>query len=199
MALTGCVLQPYPDRMKPVLRLGLLLAFLPGACQGDGHTPEQAAAAEQRVQAAAKKLGAELKARLQAAMQQGGPDAAVRVCADEAQAITAQAQTEDVAVGRRSLRMRNPKNTAPAWVDAWLTEHGERPLEGLGPRFEVVDGTARFLRPIGVDAVCLLCHGPAESIQPSVKTLLAENYPDDAATGYALGDLRGVVWAETKL
>lgn len=27
---------------------------------------------------------------------------------------------------------------------------------------------------------------------------LAARYPDDAATGYALGDLRGVLWAEVK-
>lgn len=185
--------------MRRLASHGLCLLALLGACQGDTPTPEQTAAARERVQAAAQKLGAELKARLQAAMQQGGPDAAVKVCADEAQAITAQAQAEGVAVGRRSLRLRNPQNAAPAWVDDWLAEQGERPVEGLEARFAVVDGTARFLKPIGVDAVCLLCHGPTGSIQPRVRTLLQEHYPDDAATGYALGDLRGVIWAESKL
>ena len=40
-----------------------------------------------------------------------------------------------------------------------------------------------------VGEVCLKCHG--ENIDPAVKAKLGELYPNDKATGYKLGDLRG--------
>ena len=42
--------------------------------------------------------------------------------------------------------------------------------------------------------LCVTCHG--ESLAPDVQERLAERYPTDRATGYRVGDLRGVFWAE---
>jgi len=85
---------------------------------------------------------------------------------------------------------------APDWVAAWLRQQGERPVEGVeGIRGEA--GPARFLAPIGVEPICLNCHGPAASIPPDVRAALSELYPDDRAIGYAVGDLRGALWAES--
>ena len=55
---------------------------------------------------------------------------------------------------------------------------------------------ARVLRPLAIEAPCLLCHGRREALAPGVEALLAERYPGDAATGYSLGDLRGALHAE---
>jgi hypothetical protein len=44
-----------------------------------------------------------------------------------------------------------------------------------------------------VASPCLACHGDPEAIDPQVKRLLAERYPDDTAVGYKPGDLRGAV------
>ena len=38
---------------------------------------------------------------------------------------------------------------------------------------------------------CLACHGPRESQSPELRTALERDYPHDAATGYAVGELRG--------
>ena len=46
---------------------------------------------------------------------------------------------------------------------------------------------------------CLACHGAPEQIPAEVAAILAERYPDDQATGYAVGDLRGALWAEVRL
>jgi hypothetical protein len=153
------------------------------------------------VKEAVPALAGALKARLQAAMSDGGPEAAARVCADEAQAMTKQiADARGVSVGRSSLRLRNPANQGPDWVSAWLTEQGERPAAGVEgfARVDVVGTTrvARVLKPIPVDALCLTCHGPKETLTEPVRALLAARYPTDAATGYAVGDLRGAVWGE---
>ena len=42
--------------------------------------------------------------------------------------------------------------------------------------------------------LCTTCHG--ESISPGIASAIAERYPDDEATGFAVGDLRGVFWVE---
>jgi len=38
--------------------------------------------------------------------------------------------------------------------------------------------------------------GTAETITEEVATAIAENYPEDMATGFTEGDLRGWLWVE---
>ena len=54
---------------------------------------------------------------------------------------------------------------------------------------EVVDGSYRFMKAQGVEAVCLSCH--AAEIKPEVEAALKEKYPEDMARGYSLGQIRG--------
>ena len=147
--------------------------------------------------AAADDLGRSLRARLLAAMGEGGPTQAVDVCTQEATTIAAAVAARNHArVGRGSLRMRGA-TAAPDWVQAWLRAQGERPAAGVVGFARVEDGHARVLRPIAIEAPCLHCHG--DSVAPAVSALLAEHYPSDSATGYRLGDLRGALWAEVEL
>lgn len=153
-----------------------------------------------RGRAAMGQLGGALKARLQAALQEGGPAAAMEVCSVHAPGVARKvADMTGVQVGRSSLRLRNPTNEGPAWVSAWLTQQGERPAAGVEGRAQVVEVAAgrqaQVLAPIGVEPVCLTCHGAPESLAPEVRDLLASRYPDDRATGYAVGDLRGAIWS----
>jgi len=161
---------------------------------------ERAAVANARE--AAQHLGRTLKTRLLAAMAEGGPGAAVRVCADEAQGLTARAAEEQGArVGRSSTKLRNPENRGPEWVTAWLETHGERTAQGVTPMSGIAGEppVARFVGPIGLEAPCVTCHGDPDGISEDVRALLRERYPDDEATGYAAGDLRGAIWAEVPL
>ncbi len=166
----------------------------PAAASAPGG-PEAAALA--RADAAAMRLASTLKARVVEEMGKGGPVAAVKVCNAEAPALAAQIQAETgVTLGRSSLRLRNPANGGPDWVRAWLDQQGERPAAGVAPVSTVADGKARVIKPIAVEAPCLACHGAPEALAPDVRTELAQRYPADTATGYALGDLRGALWAE---
>jgi hypothetical protein len=57
------------------------------------------------------------------------------------------------------------------------------------------DGVAlRMARGIETEPACLACHG--SQIGPEVAAVLAEHYPRDRATGFAVGDLRGLLWVE---
>ena len=51
-----------------------------------------------------------------------------------------------------------------------------------------------YAEPLMIDGVCLTCHGG--SVTGDVAAVLRELYPEDRATGYALGEFRGIAWAE---
>lgn len=164
------------------------------AVEASGERTDGEAAALARAQTAATTLGGALRARLLAALAEGGPAHAVEVCAAEARVITARVSEETGArVDRASLRERGTHET-PAWVVAWLSEQGERPAEGVTGLARIEDGRARVLRPIVVETPCLTCHG--EAIAPEIAAILDARYPDERARGYRVGDLRGALWAE---
>ncbi|MCB9758347.1 MAG: DUF3365 domain-containing protein [Alphaproteobacteria bacterium] len=153
---------------------------------------------------AAGLLGTSLKQRILQEMADGGPVAAIAACSDEAQALTAQVRGQkQVAVGRASTKLRNPNNSGPEWVKEWLAATEGTPAAEATGLSEVVNGpngrVARVIKPIAVEAPCLTCHGAPEAIPEDVKAVLAERYPKDQATGYAVGDLRGALWAEARV
>ncbi len=197
----GCETQEQPVSPKgdgSTQPLALPTAEVP-ASSSSAENPEEVA--KKVVLEAGKSFGGALKARVQEGMAAGGPPAAIPVCESDAPRIALEmAQKYGVTLGRSSLRLRNPANIGPAWVGAWLAAQGERPVEGLSPEVQVVDGpngkVARALIPIGVEAPCIACHGPADTLAEPVKAALQQRYPADKATGYAPGDLRGVLWVE---
>ncbi len=163
--------------------------------------PAQAEALD-RTRTAAQELGARLKTNLVATMSAEGPGAAARFCSLEAQGLTSSpGDARGVRVGRASLRLRNPSNAGPAWVTEWLEKQGERSAAGVHG-FERIDTlpngseVARVLRPLTAGGPCVLCHGSIESLAPGVTAVLQAHYPEDEATGYSVGDLRGALWAE---
>lgn len=181
-------------RLSPICIIAaVLLAALPvRAQQGTGTFPAEARKAAQR-------LSMELKGALTRHMAAGGPAAAITVCADSAQVLTAAVRSATgLAVRRVSTRPRNTKNT-PDSTDLQVLAEFER-LKAAG---ELTDstaltlqgpaGTRRLYVPILTGPFCLTCHGPQESLKPELRTILKQRYPDDRATGYAPGDLRGAI------
>jgi hypothetical protein len=171
--------------------------------QAAERSPAERKALE-RARGAAKKLGKTLKERLLSAMADGGAEGAVQMCSTEAQKLTAGVTEQSgVQVGRSSLRLRNPENEGPAWVMKWLRAQGERKAEGVTGFARVVDtgqgARARVLKPLAVQGPCLNCHGPRETLPEGVRKVLSEQYPEDEAVGYALGDLRGALWAAAEV
>jgi len=147
---------------------------------------------------AVEDLAGTLGSQLKLAMANGGPVEAVKVCKNVAQPLTesVSAKREGIAIGRTSLKVRNPKNK-PDETDRKILESWQSSKdEGQGiPDFEVVrldQETVRFYKPIVLQEVCLNCHGSNEKLKPELKTLLDECYPADQARDYQVGDLSGV-------
>ena len=57
----------------------------------------------------------------------------------------------------------------------------------------------RVMQPIRAGGLCLACHGPRETIEAETLARIDALYPQDAATGYAAGDLRGAFSASILL
>ena len=157
--------------------------------------PVDKAALAEQAKAAVQALGGALKGELEAAMKTGGPVAAMSVCQIKAPELAKAISAEQgMAVKRVSLKNRNPvMGAANAWQTKVLNDFETRKAAGEDPATlayaEVVDHQFRFMKAIPTAAVCLGCHGT--NLSPAVTAKLAELYPQDKATGYKEGDLRG--------
>lgn len=145
----------------------------------------------QRAEEARQDLASTLMGRVMGVVQEKGAPAAVEVCHGEAGVLTAEVGEEHgVRIGRFSEKLRNADNKPPQWAEAMANEAGDRRLS-VGPQQELA-----VLSPIRIAAPCLTCHGDRQSLEPQVARAITEYYPEDRATGYAEGDLRGWFWVE---
>ena len=147
---------------------------------------------------AIKQLADALQAELKAAMQSGGPTAAIGVCNTRAMPITEKvSKQQGLQVSRVSLRNRNPANAPNDWQTAVLENFQQQESDGKDVTTmtwsETVDVGGgkefRFMKAIPTGEVCLACHGT--TLAPEISGTLAELYPRDRATGFSVGDIRG--------
>jgi hypothetical protein len=136
------------------------------------------------------------KAQMQQALKAGmaeGPVQAIDACRIRAPEIAAALSKDGVRVGRASHKLRNPDNAGPHWVgpvlDEYLASDRREPVE-----VALENGYIGYAEPILVQPLCLTCHG--EVLAPDLESTIGTLYPDDQATGYTDGDLRGVFWVE---
>lgn len=130
----------------------------------------------------------------------GGWVGAVKVCSEKAQQITQEFNIRTGHNARRvSLRYRNPSNIPDEYERRKLEDFDllNKKKEMKNEDGEVVNEGGqkylRYMRPLVTLPLCINCHGPKENISADVKTVLAEKYPEDRATGFLVGDLRGAI------
>lgn len=140
---------------------------------------------------------ATLASNLLQAATQGGFSNALAVCSVHAIPITEEISASHRVVLRRvALRTRNKQNVPDEIERRFLNQFIEAAAEGQPPAFEVHAGPdeVRFFAPIVLNNVlCLNCHGePGTQVQPETLGTIRKLYPKDEATGYKLGDIRGM-------
>ncbi len=142
----------------------------------------------------------DLRLRLQAGMAES-PMAAIAVCAEDAPKIAERWSTEGVVVRRTALKVRQTDNEPSAADRATMMAFAKRLAAGESAG-QVEDfavsssGQTRYARALITEAPCLVCHG--ENIAPAISKIIGERYPKDAATGFRLGELRGIVVVESR-
>ncbi|HYH19705.1 MAG TPA: DUF3365 domain-containing protein [Azospirillum sp.] len=183
------------NMISKMLAVGAFAALIPGAAHADDTM-----ARVEGSRAVAKAFGSQLVGELQDAMKRGGPVEAIKTCNVAAPAVAlAQGQARGWKVGRTSLKVRNPASEPDGWERHVLEQFAERAAKGEDPAameaYDVVEEnggrTFRYMKAIAIPAgaPCVTCHG--KEIDPAVAKALTELYPNDRATGYAPGDLRG--------
>jgi len=152
-----------------------------------------------------KMLGGALKSQLQEKMKEDKSAlTAMAFCTSSANDITEKVNKKLPAyakVRRTSLKVRNDKNNSADATDRKVMEAYVSSIEAkkFSPKdikvVEVGDVT-RVYKPLLAKGVCLKCHG--SDLSPKVAEAIKSAYPNDKATGFKEGDLRGVIVAEIK-
>jgi hypothetical protein len=165
------------------------------------YTADQAPAelkpALTRAQAAARTLQATLQTRLVEVLPKAGPAGALDICRREAYAIAAEVgMQQGLSLGRTSHRVRNEKNAPKPWAAAIVAENATKKAAAVKTYVVDMGDQVGVLQPIGMGEACSLCHGIPSWMPDDVAATLKQAYPNDKATGFATGDLRGWIWAE---
>lgn len=150
-----------------------------------------------------KQFGGTLKPQLKKALAQGGVQKAIKVCSVQAPEIAKNlSMSTQWQVKRVSLKARNHHNATPnAWERSILEEFNQRQQQGETAKkmakAVVVGDEFRFMKAQGTAPLCLTCHG--SDLTTETKAALKEYYPQDQATGYSLGQIRGAFSLTKKL
>lgn len=185
--------------VRGAIALALAMALTSGAATS--QSPPAPTTNDTRAAEAAKAFSSELRRTLGAAMAEGGPSAGVEVCHDEAPRIAERVSaTHGVRLGRVGVRSRQPANRLEGWqkqtLDAWLASPPEGSPASWAPvaSVDAASGGFHWAKAIETEAVCTVCHGP--SVEAGLAGTIRRLYPDDPATGFEAGSLRGLIWVE---
>jgi hypothetical protein len=138
-----------------------------------------------------------LSTELMKALQEGGVQHAVGYCHLQASPIIdSLSRIYEAKIYRVSDKYRNPENK-PGELDLSILETYRRQVsegQDLQPHLEVTANDVVFYSPILIlNPACLQCHGePGSTMEQENFDFIKSRYPGDLATGYKLGDLRGV-------
>jgi hypothetical protein len=151
----------------------------------------------------ARKVATTLPPKLLAALQEeiskSGPEGAIPVCKDMAPKMAGEiSQQTGWKVKRVSLKARNDARAIPdAWEKAALEDFDKRAAAGEPPaqleRGETVNNEYRYVKALPTQPLCLSCHGSVDQLSSGVKSVLGLHYPNDRATGYSVGQIRGAI------
>lgn len=148
-----------------------------------------------------QKMRGVLAPAMMSAMQSGGPASAVGVCKEVAPTVAARLSRESGwQVRRVSLQPRNPLLGTPdaweqeqllAWQQARAKNSALAPQTVQATTSEPAGVMQRYMQEITLAPHCTACHGGVEQIAEPTRARLAQEYPHDLATGYAVGEQRG--------
>lgn len=138
-----------------------------------------------------------LMTKLINAINESGVDYAASFCSVHAISLTDSISEKfNCAIQRVAERNRNPANKLTTREDLtafsiFSDAVGQKQI----PSATVFDSekVAVYYKPILLAMPdCLKCHGKEGELDASALAIISKNYPDDKATGFSLGDLRGM-------
>lgn len=188
--------------MKHIVITSMLATVLPGSLMA--QVPQKTTDdLVQEARGLVKEFGGSLKSALQSAIKEGGLTNGIGVCKTIAPDIAAGNSDAHWTISRTSLKVRNPNNAATDWQRLQLEAMTRQPMKDGKPVevWQVSEAKGepdfKYMSAIPTQPMCLGCHG--KNIAPEVQAKLDELYPEDQATGFSEGELRGafvVTWQQ---
>ncbi len=183
--------------MKKIISLLSIIVILFSSCQKDltdKEKEEYIIKGKEIAQATVKELGGNLMKH----MKEGGPQQAIPFCNATANPLTEEmAKKYQVSIKRTSHKIRNDDNIPNETEETILKQYLEAisNSEKLKPIVSKDNaGKVHFYAPIKLEAKCLACHGTiGKEVTVKTDNILKALYPNDKATGFKAGDLRGIV------
>ena len=145
----------------------------------------------------AKQTSEELSGKLMSKMKEGGLPLALEYCNTAALPLTQQMSDQHgVLIKRASLKTRNPLNK-PSDAEIIILKEFQANIDqgiSLEPKVELDhNGIPNYYAPILVEKKCLSCHGTLDKeLSRPADSIIKSYYPNDMATGFTEGDLRGI-------
>ena len=140
-----------------------------------------------------------LMKNVSAAIQEKGVAGAVDFCNINAMPLTdSVSNLNAVSIQRISEKNRNPNNAIVSELDKSALEQIKIMLKdtSISTKHLIVQesGNVYYYKPIPLGMpTCLSCHGNTTTdIAPETLQVIQSKYPTDKATGYQLGELRGL-------
>ncbi len=138
-----------------------------------------------------------LKNHLTQAISQGGFEKAIQYCSHKAMPLTdSLSKAYDVKIGRVSHKNRNPSNAASALEMKLIRTYQKQNKQGKALESLIVAKKDKniYYHPITIkNDLCLNCHGQKQKDIKVENYITIQNlYPNDKATGFSLGDVRGM-------
>ncbi len=137
------------------------------------------------------------KANIEKTGKEKGLPEVVSFCHDNAEKLTdSLSKIYGVEMKRVSHRLRNQDNKPnvdeKAIIENYLAaQEDHKELTPIVMKDE--EGFVHFYAPIKIKEKCLQCHGiPSKDIKAVVLKKIKKHYPEDKATGFRLGELRGI-------
>lgn len=153
-----------------------------------------------------KMLGKTLKTHLKTEMKADKTGLkAMTFCTTKADELTKEINSKlpkGVLVRRTALKTRAENNKADvldmAVMESIIADMNKTNVDLGKPLMVETPSVHRVYKPLFIVPACMKCHGNEKTINPEVQKAISKDYPNDKATGFKIGDLRGVVVAEMK-
>lgn len=175
-------------RLKSFLKKNVELVIILGLL-----APKAQANSEQEALSKIKEFGTTLKRELKKGLSKS-PLEAVKVCNLKAPEIATKVSSKEIKIGRVSLKYRNPQNKPQKWMKSYIQKFHKKEIKKAYIVASLPNGKKGLLKPVQTMPLCLTCHG--EKIEPTLSKEIKRLYPQDKATGYKVGQIRGFFWAE---
>jgi len=156
---------------------------------------------DQEIKQIAKKaiqtVGGKLKHTLGQKVKKSGFENAAIFCSKEAMSLIKEASStlpKGVSIKRITNKPRNQKNQAIKEQILVLEELENKQKLGKMPKMlvkKISKSHFQVYKPLVIGNKCLSCHGDNSTLNQDAYKVISKNYPNDKATDYKLGQLRG--------